>query len=147
MRVPPPKPHHAFPSRLYPELGWSQPCDVWSIGCIIFEYYVGFTLFQVSGGCPAFCSRLSVLPARPPGSDPSATPPRLSSPDPRQQRAPGHDGTDPGPHPFPDGAEDKVSLERGAHPSPSLSTKLVYITSFSFFFDTFPPPSYSQMGE
>lgn len=33
-----------------PELGWSQPCDVWSIGCIIFEYYVGFTLFQVSGG-------------------------------------------------------------------------------------------------
>jgi len=32
------------------ELGWSQPCDVWSIGCIIFEYYVGFTLFQVRGG-------------------------------------------------------------------------------------------------
>ncbi|XP_037368447.1 dual specificity protein kinase CLK2-like [Talpa occidentalis] len=28
------------------QLGWSQPCDVWSIGCIIFEYYVGFTLFQ-----------------------------------------------------------------------------------------------------
>ncbi|XP_053331148.1 dual specificity protein kinase CLK2 isoform X2 [Spea bombifrons] len=28
------------------ELGWSQPCDVWSVGCIIFEYYVGFTLFQ-----------------------------------------------------------------------------------------------------
>lgn len=29
------------------ELGWSHPCDVWSIGCILFEYYVGFTLFQV----------------------------------------------------------------------------------------------------
>ncbi|KAJ8354862.1 hypothetical protein SKAU_G00224290 [Synaphobranchus kaupii] len=28
------------------ELGWSQPCDVWSIGCILFEYYLGFTLFQ-----------------------------------------------------------------------------------------------------
>ncbi|CAF1669107.1 unnamed protein product, partial [Adineta ricciae] len=28
------------------ELGWSQPCDVWSIGCIIFELYLGFTLFQ-----------------------------------------------------------------------------------------------------
>ncbi|KAG8430025.1 hypothetical protein GDO86_018627 [Hymenochirus boettgeri] len=28
------------------ELGWNQPCDVWSVGCIIFEYYVGFTLFQ-----------------------------------------------------------------------------------------------------
>ena len=31
---------------LLSELGWSKPCDVWSIGCIIFEYYLGFTLFQ-----------------------------------------------------------------------------------------------------
>ncbi|KAJ8335036.1 hypothetical protein SKAU_G00406750 [Synaphobranchus kaupii] len=31
------------------ELGWSQPCDVWSIGCILFEYYLGFTLFQCHG--------------------------------------------------------------------------------------------------
>ncbi|KAK3088716.1 hypothetical protein FSP39_022949 [Pinctada imbricata] len=28
------------------ELGWAQPCDVWSIGCIMFELYTGFTLFQ-----------------------------------------------------------------------------------------------------
>merc|ERR1711936_61111 len=28
------------------ELGWSQPCDVWSIGCIIFECALGITLFQ-----------------------------------------------------------------------------------------------------
>ncbi|MEQ2235863.1 Dual specificity protein kinase clk2 [Ilyodon furcidens] len=28
------------------DLGWSHPCDVWSIGCILFEYYEGFTLFQ-----------------------------------------------------------------------------------------------------
>ncbi|KAM9310148.1 dual specificity protein kinase CLK2b [Pholidichthys leucotaenia] len=28
------------------ELGWSHPCDVWSMGCILFEYYEGFTLFQ-----------------------------------------------------------------------------------------------------
>lgn len=28
------------------ELGWSQPCDVWSIGCILFEIYTGYTLFQ-----------------------------------------------------------------------------------------------------
>ncbi|XP_072304131.1 dual specificity protein kinase CLK2 isoform X1 [Eucyclogobius newberryi] len=28
------------------ELGWSYPCDVWSTGCILFEYYLGFTLFQ-----------------------------------------------------------------------------------------------------
>ncbi|CAN0205592.1 unnamed protein product [Bubo scandiacus] len=27
-------------------LGWSQPCDVWSIGCILLEYYLGFTVFQ-----------------------------------------------------------------------------------------------------
>ncbi|XP_070789366.1 dual specificity protein kinase CLK1 isoform X2 [Pituophis catenifer annectens] len=26
-------------------LGWSQPCDVWSIGCILIEYYLGFTIF------------------------------------------------------------------------------------------------------
>nr|KAF6353070.1 CDC like kinase 1 [Pipistrellus kuhlii] len=26
-------------------LGWSQPCDVWSIGCILIEYYLGFTVF------------------------------------------------------------------------------------------------------
>uniref|UniRef100_T1JJF3 Protein kinase domain-containing protein n=1 Tax=Strigamia maritima TaxID=126957 RepID=T1JJF3_STRMM len=28
------------------ELGWQQPCDVWSIGCILFELYLGMTLFQ-----------------------------------------------------------------------------------------------------
>ncbi|XP_056142468.1 dual specificity protein kinase CLK2-like isoform X1 [Lampris incognitus] len=28
------------------ELGWSHPCDVWSIGCILFEYYQGFTMYQ-----------------------------------------------------------------------------------------------------
>lgn len=36
------------------EMGWAQPCDVWSIGCIMFELYTGFTLFQVglhSGVC------------------------------------------------------------------------------------------------
>ncbi|XP_006892482.1 PREDICTED: dual specificity protein kinase CLK1-like [Elephantulus edwardii] len=26
-------------------LGWSQPCDVWSIGCILIEYYIGFAIF------------------------------------------------------------------------------------------------------
>jgi len=28
------------------ELGWHHPCDVWSIGCIMFELYTGYTLFQ-----------------------------------------------------------------------------------------------------
>ncbi|XP_015205091.1 dual specificity protein kinase CLK4b isoform X1 [Lepisosteus oculatus] len=30
------------------ELGWNQACDVWSLGCILIEYYLGLTLFQVS---------------------------------------------------------------------------------------------------
>lgn len=33
---------------LLPELGWNQACDVWSLGCILIEYYLGLTLFQVS---------------------------------------------------------------------------------------------------
>lgn len=28
------------------ELGWAQPCDVWSVGCILFELIMGVTLFQ-----------------------------------------------------------------------------------------------------
>ena len=28
------------------ELGWAQACDVWSIGTIIFEFYMGITMFQ-----------------------------------------------------------------------------------------------------
>ena len=32
---------------LMTELGWAQPCDVWSVGCIMFELYTGYTLFQV----------------------------------------------------------------------------------------------------
>lgn len=28
------------------ELKWSYPCDVWSIGCIMFELYTGRTLFE-----------------------------------------------------------------------------------------------------
>lgn len=28
------------------ELGWSQPCDMWSCGCIIFELFTGNALFK-----------------------------------------------------------------------------------------------------
>lgn len=28
------------------ELGWSHPCDIWSVGCILFELYTGITMFQ-----------------------------------------------------------------------------------------------------
>jgi dual-specificity kinase len=27
-------------------LGWSFPCDIWSIGCIIVEFFTGDALFQ-----------------------------------------------------------------------------------------------------
>ncbi|XP_017329152.1 dual specificity protein kinase CLK4 isoform X1 [Ictalurus punctatus] len=28
------------------ELGWDHSCDIWSLGCILIEYYLGTTLFQ-----------------------------------------------------------------------------------------------------
>ncbi|XP_048883634.1 dual specificity protein kinase CLK4 isoform X2 [Brienomyrus brachyistius] len=28
------------------DLGWNHACDVWSLGCIVLEYYLGVTLFQ-----------------------------------------------------------------------------------------------------
>lgn len=28
------------------DLGWDHSCDVWSLGCILLEYYLGKTLFQ-----------------------------------------------------------------------------------------------------
>ncbi|XP_051533461.1 dual specificity protein kinase CLK4-like isoform X1 [Myxocyprinus asiaticus] len=28
------------------ELGWNHSCDVWSLGCILIEFYLGLTLFQ-----------------------------------------------------------------------------------------------------
>ncbi|XP_024918856.1 dual specificity protein kinase CLK4-like isoform X2 [Cynoglossus semilaevis] len=28
------------------DLGWDHSCDVWSVGCILLEYYLGSTLFQ-----------------------------------------------------------------------------------------------------
>ena len=31
------------------ELGWGHPLDVWSIGCTIFELYVGFPIFDEEG--------------------------------------------------------------------------------------------------
>lgn len=28
------------------QLGWSFPCDIWSIGCILVEFFTGDALFQ-----------------------------------------------------------------------------------------------------
>ena len=29
------------------DLGWNQSCDVWSLGCVLMEFYLGRTLFEV----------------------------------------------------------------------------------------------------
>lgn len=65
---------------MFLELGWSQPCDVWSIGCIIFEYYVGFTLFQVRTVCCVASSQVvkedvGCFPAQPAALGPMESPP------------------------------------------------------------------------
>lgn len=39
----------------YTELGWDHSCDVWSVGCILIEYYLGSTLFQVSAQLTKTC--------------------------------------------------------------------------------------------
>lgn len=31
---------------LIPGLGWSYPCDAYSLGCILVEFYTGMALFQ-----------------------------------------------------------------------------------------------------
>ena len=37
---------HYRPPEVILELGWSYPLDIWSIGCIIFEWYMGLCMFQ-----------------------------------------------------------------------------------------------------
>ncbi|CAG6015329.1 unnamed protein product [Menidia menidia] len=49
------------------ELGWSHPCDVWSVGCILFEYYEGFTLFQTHDNREHLAMMEKVLGPLPPG--------------------------------------------------------------------------------
>ena len=33
-------------SCLLSELEWDQACDIWSVGCVVFEIYAGHVLFQ-----------------------------------------------------------------------------------------------------
>jgi dual-specificity kinase len=40
------EPYLLTSSLLHSGLGWSYPCDVWSIGCILVEFYTGEALFQ-----------------------------------------------------------------------------------------------------
>lgn len=36
--------HYRAPEILL-EHGWSYPCDIWSIGCLLIELYIGHPLF------------------------------------------------------------------------------------------------------
>jgi dual-specificity kinase len=31
---------------MWPGLGWSYPCDIWSVGCILLELFTGDATFQ-----------------------------------------------------------------------------------------------------
>ncbi|XP_053926107.1 dual specificity protein kinase CLK1-like isoform X2 [Cuculus canorus] len=44
------------------ELGWSHPCDVWSIGCTLLEYYRGVLVFQVGNSMPQKHAACIALP-------------------------------------------------------------------------------------
>lgn len=37
---------HYRPPEVIMELTWVHPCDVWSIGCIMFEWYMGICMFR-----------------------------------------------------------------------------------------------------
>ena len=48
------------------ELGWAQPCDVWSVGCIIYELALGVTLFQTHDNREHLAMMERILGAVPP---------------------------------------------------------------------------------
>jgi len=48
------------------ELGWDQSCDVWSVGCIIFELAMGFMLFDTHSSLEHLAMMERVLGTLPP---------------------------------------------------------------------------------
>merc|ERR1719510_1370698 len=48
------------------ELGWDQSCDVWSVGCIIFELAMGFMLFDTHSSLEHMAMMERVLGPLPP---------------------------------------------------------------------------------
>lgn len=42
-------------------LGWSYPCDIWSIGCILVEFFTGEALFQTHDNIEHLAMMESVL--------------------------------------------------------------------------------------
>jgi len=45
-------------------LGWSYPCDIWSIGCILVEFFTGDALFQTHDNLEHLAMMESVCDAR-----------------------------------------------------------------------------------
>ncbi|KAK1831690.1 kinase-like domain-containing protein [Podospora conica] len=45
-------------------LGWSFPCDIWSIGCILVEFYTGDALFQTHDNLEHLAMMEAVVSAR-----------------------------------------------------------------------------------
>lgn len=45
-------------------LGWSFPCDIWSIGCILVEFFTGDALFQTHDNLEHLAMMEAVVGAR-----------------------------------------------------------------------------------
>lgn len=45
-------------------LGWSFPCDIWSIGCILVEFFTGDALFQTHDNLEHLAMMEAVVDAR-----------------------------------------------------------------------------------
>lgn len=45
-------------------LGWSFPCDIWSIGCILVEFFTGDALFQTHDNLEHLAMMEAVIDAR-----------------------------------------------------------------------------------
>lgn len=45
-------------------LGWSFPCDIWSIGCILVEFFTGDALFQTHDNLEHLAMMEAVFDAR-----------------------------------------------------------------------------------
>jgi dual-specificity kinase len=45
-------------------LGWSYPCDIWSIGCILVEFFTGDALFQTHDNLEHLAMMEAVVDAR-----------------------------------------------------------------------------------
>jgi serine/threonine protein kinase len=57
---------HYRPPEVILDLGWSYPCDMWSVGCILFELYVGDMLFSTRDNVEHLAMMERILGCMPP---------------------------------------------------------------------------------